>query len=179
MIDTARQRRAQQVEAKYAADLRRLRQAKEDDLQELNERFKVLKNAYRMECMNIKEEYSMKRLETTTKIDHMKDQRTILLRRLQDTTDLEELSVGENELARITSQIETLRASRIRLDRQQHDAFADAENRFEQRCKDNQEERRAINKHYINEAEKLHEAYLQHVEQNRQQREAEEGGDAV
>ena len=38
MIDTARQRRAQQVEAKYAADLRRLRQAKEDDLQELNER---------------------------------------------------------------------------------------------------------------------------------------------
>ena len=29
MIETARQRRAQQVEAKYAADLRRLRQAKE------------------------------------------------------------------------------------------------------------------------------------------------------
>ena len=179
MIETARQRRAQQTEAQYAADLRALRSAKEDDLKAIDERHKVLKNAYNLERLNIKEEYSMKRLETTTKIDHLKDQRTILLRRLQDTTDLEELSVGENELARITSQIENLRASRIRLDRQQHDAIADAENRFEQRCKDNQEERRAINKHYINEAEKLHEAYLQHVEQNRQERESEEGGEVV
>lgn len=176
MIDTARQRRAQQAEAKYAADLRALRAAKETDLKALDDRYKVLKNSFDNERMNIKEEYSMKRLDVTTKIDHMKDQRTILLRRIQDTTDSEELRVAQNELARITSQIESLRASRIRLDRQQHDALADAENRFENRRKDNQEERRAINKHYINKAEELHEAYLQLVEQNRQEREAEEGG---
>lgn len=178
MIDTARQRRAQQAEAKYAADLRALRAAKEDDLKALDERYKVLKNSYNNERVSIKEEYSMKRIDITARIDRLKDQRTILLRRIQDTTDTEELRVAENELARITSQIESFRASRIKLDRQQHDALSDAENRFENRCKDNQEERRAINKHYIDEADKLHEAYLQVVEENRQLRDAEEGGEA-
>ena len=95
MIETARQRRAQQVEAKYAADLHRLRQAKEYELAQVDERHKIIKNSYRMERISIKEEYSMKRLDVTTKIDHLKDQRTILLRRIQDTTDIEELSVGE------------------------------------------------------------------------------------
>ena len=65
------------------------------------------------------------------------------------------------------------------LERQLVCALNDAEAVFDNRCKDNQEERRAINKHYISEAEKLHEAYLQHVEQNRQERESEEGGEAV
>ena len=78
MIDTARQRRAQQVEAKYAADLRRLRQAKEDDLQELNERFKVLKNAYNMERIRIKEDFELRRLNLKTQIECLRDQRANL-----------------------------------------------------------------------------------------------------
>lgn len=178
MIETARQRRAQQAEAKYKADLRALRSAKADDLKALEERYKVLKNAYYMERNSIKEDFAMKRVKVTTNIDRLKDQRTILKQRLQNMTDNEEIYVAENEFARITSELENLRTSRIKLDRQEQDALADAENRFENRCKDGQEERRAINKHYINEAEKLHEAYLQIVEENRQMREAEEGGES-
>ena len=79
----------------------------------------------------------------------------------------------------LTSKIEGLHKQVIGLERQLVCALNDAEAAFDNRCKDNQEERRAINKHYISEAEKLHEAYLQHVEQNRQEREAEEGGEAV
>lgn len=177
MIETARQRRAQQVEAKYAADLRRLRQAKEDELRELDERHKVIKSSYQNERHRIKDDYAMQRLDTTTRIDYLKDQRTILKQRLQCSTDMEEIAVAENEFARISADLEQLRARRITLDRQEHDAMADAEKSFDNRCKENQEERRAITKHYINEAEKLHETYLQHVEQNRQERESEEGGD--
>ena len=176
MIDTARQRRAQQLEAKYAADLRRLRQAKEDDLKALEERHKVLKNAYNLERISIKENFAMKRIELTANIDRLKDQRTILKHRLQSMTYKEDICIAENEFARITSELEHLRSTRVKLDRQEQDALADAENRFENRCKDGQEERRAINKHYINEAEKLHESYLLHVEHNRQERENEEGG---
>lgn len=179
MIETARQRRAQQAEAKHAADLRAMRAAKEEDLKAIDERYKVLKNAYNMERNSIKEDFAMKRVEVTANIDRLKDQRTILKQRLQNMTDNEEIYVAENEFARITSELEKLRTSRIKLDRQEQDALADAENRFENRCKDGQEERRAINKHYINEAEKLHEAYLQIVEENRQLREAEEGGAEV
>lgn len=177
MNDTARQRRAQQVEAKYKKDLQILRQAKDNDLQSLDERYKVLKNSYRQERINIKEEYSMKRVKNTANIDRLKDQRTILKQRLQSMTDNEEIYVAENEFARITTELENLRTTRAKLDRQEQDALDDAESRFEARLKDGQEERRAINKHYINESEKLHEAYLQHVEENRQLRIAEEGGE--
>ena len=178
MIDTARQRRAQQVEAKYAADLRRLRQAKEDDLQELNERFKVLKNAYNMERIRIKEDYSLRRLNLKTQIERLKDQRGNLRHALSiqnDSIDPSDSAMLED----LTSKIEGLHKQVIGLERQLVSALNDAEAAFDNRCKDNQEERRAINKHYISEAEKLHEAYLQHVEQNRQQRESEEGGEAV
>ena len=173
MSDTARQRRAQQVEAKYAADLRRLRQAQQDDLQALDERHKLLKSTYRLSRINIKEEYAMKRLEIKSKIERLKDQRANVRHARSCDLPLD----GLPELDTLTSQIEALQAQHIKLERQEHDAMADAEKRFDARCKINQEERRAINNHYINEAEKLHEAYLQHVEQNRQEREAEEGGE--
>ena len=178
MIDTARQRRAQQVEAKYAADLRRLRQAKEDDLQELNERFKVLKNAYNMERIRIKEGYSLRRLNLKTQIERLKDQRGNLRHALSiqnDSIDPSDSAMLED----LTSKIEGLHKQVIGLERQLVCALNDAEAAFDNRCKDNQAERRAINKHYINEAERLHDAYLQHVEQNRQDRESEEGGEAV
>ena len=173
MSDTARQRRAQQVEAKYAADLRRLRQAQQDDLQALDDRHKLLKSTYRLSRINIKEEYAMKRLEIKSKIERLKDQRANVRHARSCDLPLD----GLPDLDTLTSQIEALQAQHIKLERQEHEAMADAEKRFDSRCKDNQEERRAINKHYINEAEKLHEAYLQHVEQNRQERESEEGGD--
>jgi hypothetical protein len=172
MIDTARQRRAQQVEAKYAADLRRLRQAKDDDLQALDERYKLMKSTYRLSRLNIKEEYAMKRLEIKTRIERLKDQRANVRHARSCDLPLE----GLPDLDTLTSQIEALLASHIKLERQEHDALADAEKHFDVRCKENQEERRAINKHYIAETEKLHEAYLQQVEQNRQDRESEEGG---
>ena len=175
MIETARQRRAQEVEAKYAADRRILRQAKEDDLQELDERFKVLKNSYHLERINIKEDFSMQRLNIKTQIERLKDQRANVRHARSCDLPLD----GLPDLDELTTSIENLQAQLIKLQRQEHAALADAENRFDNRCKDNQAERRAINKHYINETNRLHEEYLQHVEQNRQEREAEEGGAAV
>ncbi len=172
MIDTARQRRAQQVEAKYAADLRRLRQAKEDDLLELNDRSKVLKRAYRLERVNIKEDFALKRLDLKSKIESLKNRRAVARNTMSDLSAAEHRSVLEDFNNSINSFAEQL----IKLERQEHAALTDAEERFDNRCKENQEERRAIYKHYISEAERLHDAYLQHVEQNRQEREAEEGG---
>lgn len=175
MIETARQRRAQQVEAKYAADLRRLRQAKEDDLLELNERYKVLKRSYRLERVNIKENFALKRLDLKSKIESLKNRRAVARNTMSDLSAAEQRSVLEDFNNSINSFVEQL----IKLERQEHAALTDAEERFDNRCKENQEERRAINKHYISEVEKQHEAYLQQVEQNRQERESEEGGAEV
>ena len=176
MIETARQRRAQQVEAKYAADLRRLRQAKEDDLQQLDERYKLLKSTYRLSRVNIREEYAMKRLEIKARVERLKDRRGNLRHAL--SVQNEDIDPSDSAtLDKLTNDINALLAQHIKLGRQEHDALADAEKRFDDRCKANQEERRAINKQYISEAERLHEAYLQQVEQNRQERESEEGGD--
>lgn len=172
MIETARQRRAQQVEAKYAADLRRLRQSKEDDLQELDERYKVLKNAYNMERINIKEDFELRRLNLKTQIEHLRDQRA----RLRHALSVDADTTGLGDLDDITMKINNLQVELIGLDRRRFIALNDAEAKFGTRCKDIADERRALNKHFINEAERLHDAYLQHVEQNRQERESEEGG---
>ncbi len=175
MIETARQRRAQQVEAKYAADLRRLRQAKEDELADLNKRHKLLKNTHRMEVIRIKEEFALRRLNLKTQIEHLRDQRANLRHALSVDAD----TSGLGNLSDLTMQINNLHVELIGLERKMALAMNDADGRFDQREKELAEERRAINKHYINEAERLHEAYLQHVEQNRQERESEEGGSAV
>ena len=173
MTDTARQRRAQQVEAKYAADLRRLRQSKEDELQELDERYKVIKKAFRLERINIKEDFSMKRLNLKSKIESLKNRRAVARNTMSDLSPANQRAVLED----YNNSIDALKEQLIKLERQEFAALTDAEEKFDNRCKENQEERRAINKHFINEAERLHEAYLQHVEQNRQDRENEEGGE--
>ena len=175
MMDTARQRRAQQAEAKHAADLRVLRQAKKDDLQELNARYKLLRGAYNMERIGIKEDYSLRRLNLKTQIEHLRDQRANLRHALSVDAD----TSGMGDLDDLTMRINNLQVEVIGIERKQALALNDAESKFNLRCKDIDDERRAINKHYINEAEKLHEAYLQIVEENRQLRDAEEGGDAV
>lgn len=172
MIETERQRRAQQVEAKYAADLRRLRQAKDDDLQHLDDRSKVLKRAYRLERVNIKEDFALKRLDLKSKIESLKNRRAVARNTSSELSPANQRAILED----FNNSIDIYAAQLIKLERQEYAALTDAEERFENRCKENQEERRAINKHYINEADKLHEAYLQHVEQNRQERESEEGG---
>lgn len=170
---TARQRRAQQVEAKYAADLRRLRQAKEDELKELNERYKVLRRAYRQERVNIKEDFALQRLNLKSKIESLKNRRAVARNTMSDLSAHEQIAVLED----FNNSINSLAEQLIKLERQEHAALTDAEERFDNRCKDNQSERRAINKHYINETTRLQGTYLQHVEQNRLEREAEEGGD--
>lgn len=177
MIETKRQLRAQQAEAKHAADLRALRAEKEDELKALDERNKVLRASHNLDRIKIKEDFAMQRVQITANIDRLKDQRSILKQRLQCMTDNEDIRVAENEFARITSELEKLRTTRIKLDRQEQDALTDAENSFEQRCKDSQAERRAVNKRYVDKAAGLHEAYLLVVEENRQLREAEEGGE--
>ena len=179
MIETKRQLRAQQAEAKHAADLRALRAEKEDELKALDERIKVLRASHNLDRTKIKEDFAMQRVQITANIDRLKDQRSILKQRLQCMTDNEDIRVAENEFARITSELEKLRTTRIKLDRQEQDALTDAENSFEQRCKDSQAERRAVNKRYVDKAAGLHEAYLLIVEENRQLRDAEEGGAKV
>ena len=129
----------------------------------------------KLERISIKEDYSLRRLNLKTQIERLKDQRGNLRHALSiqnDSIDPSDSAMLED----LTSKIEGLHKQVIGLERQQVCALNDAEAAFDNRCKDNQEERRAINKHYISEAEKLHEAYLQHVEQNRQERESEEGG---
>lgn len=167
--------RAQQLEAQYSRKLKDLRQAKEDELAQVDERHKIIKTSYRMERIRIKEDFSLRRLNLKTQIERLKDQRGNLRHALSiqnDSIDPSDSAMLED----LTSKIEGLHKQVIGLERQLVSALNDAEAAFDNRCKENQEERRAINKHYISEAEKLHEAYLQHVEQNRQEREAEEGG---
>ena len=135
----------------------------------------VLKNAYNMERIRIKEDFELRRLNLKTQIECLRDKRANLRHALSiqnDSIDPSDSAMLED----LTSKIEGLHKQVIGLERQLVCALNDAEAAFDNRCKDNQEERRAINKHYISEAEKLHEAYLQHVEQNRQERESEEGG---
>lgn len=172
MIDTARQRRAQQVEAKHAADRRNLRQEKEDALQQLDDRYKVLRASHRMSRINIKEDFRMKRLNLKTQIERKKDLRADVRHARSCDLPLD----GLPDLDTLTTEIEKLLAAHIKLDRQEHDALVDADNKFEALCKDINEERRALNIRYAEAAERLHEEYLQHVEENRQLREAEEGG---
>ena len=128
MIETARQRRAQQVEAKYAADLRRLRQAKEDELAQVDERHKIIKNSYRMERISIKEDYSLRRLNLKTQIERLKDQRGNLRHALSiqnDSIDPSDSAMLED----LTSKIEGLHKQVIGLERQLVSALNDAEAR--------------------------------------------------
>ena len=175
MIETARQRRAQQVEAKYAADLRRLRQAKEDELAQVDERHKIIKTSYRMERIRIKEDFSLRRLNLKTQIAHLHDQRANLRHALSVDAD----TTGMGDLEDFTNRIEALHKQVIGLERQMVTALNDAEAAFDNRCKDTAEERRAITKHYINQADELHQQYLAAVEKNRQARQQEEGGAEV
>ena len=171
-MSTAAARRAQEAEKKYAKALRDLRQQKEDDLRELDGRHKLLKNTHHMRRVQIKEDYAIRRLNLKTQIEHLCDQRANLRHALSVDADV----TGMGDLDDLTTQINNLNVERIGLQRQEAISLQDAESQFEQRDKELAEERRAINKHYINQAELLHDQYLEVVEQNRQLRIQEEGG---
>lgn len=173
-MSTAAARRAQEAEKKYSRELRALREAKENELRELDDRHKLLKNSYHMKRVQIKEDYALRRLNLRTQMERLRDKRANLRHALSVDAD----TTGLGDLDDLTTQINNLHVELIGLQRQEHAALADAENQFEQREKDGQEERRAINKHYINQADELHERYLAIVEQNRQLRIQEEGGES-
>ena len=171
-INTAAARRAQQAESDYTRALRELRQAKEAELAKLDERHKVIRNAYNMKRVNIKEDFALKRLNLKTDIERLRDKRATLRHALSVDADV----TGLGDVDEYTTQIHELSKRLIALQRQETMALQDEEGHFEERCKENQEERRALNRHFVNQAEQLHEQYLAIVEQNRQQRLQEEGG---
>ncbi len=172
---TAAARRNQQTEALYSRQLKDLRQAKEDELAQVDERHKIIKNAYNMERLRIKEDYSLRRLNLKTQIARLHDQRANLRHALSINADV----TGMGDLEDFTNRIESLHKQVIGLERQMVMALNDAEAAYDNRCKENQAERRAINKHYINQADELHQQYLEAVEKNRQARQQEEGGAEV
>lgn len=170
--------RAQQLEAQYSRKLKDLRQAKEDELAQVDERHKIIKTSYRMERIRIKEDFSLRRLNLKTQIERLKDQRGNLRHALSVQDEM--IDSSDNAMLEdFTSRIEALHKQVIGLERQMVSALNDAEAAFDNRCKENQEERRAINKHYINQADELHQQYLAAVEKNRQARQQEEGGAEV
>jgi hypothetical protein len=164
--------RAQQLEAQYSRKLKDLRQAKEDELAQVDERHKIIKTSYRMERIRIKEDFSLRRLNLKTQIAHLHDQRANLRHALSVDAD----TTGMGDLEDFTNRIEALHKQVIGLERQMVTALNDAEAAFDNRCKDTAEERRAITKHYINQADELHQQYLAAVEKNRQARQQAEGG---
>lgn len=177
-MSTAAARRAQELEAKYSRDLRSLRQAKEDDLAQLDERFKLLRSSYNMERIQIKEDIELRRLNLKTQIARLHDKRANLRHALSIQDDRIDPSDAAT-LEDFTTRINNLQVELIGIERKRAVALNDAEAKFASRSKEIAEERRAINKHYINEAELLHEQYLAIVEQHRQLRRQEEGGEAV
>lgn len=174
-MSTAAARRALEAEKKYSREIRALRENKENELRELDERHKLLKSTHRMDIIRIKEDYALRRLNLKTQIEHLRDQRANLRHALSIDAD----TTGLGDLEDFTTRINNLHVELIGLQRREHVSLQDADSRFEQRDKELVEERRAINKHYINEADALHEQYLAIVEQNRQLRIQEEGGVAV
>lgn len=169
---TAAARRSQEAEKNYAKALRDLRQKKEDDLRELDARHKLLKNTHHMRRVQVKEDYALRRLNLKTQIEYLRDQRANLRHALSVDAD----TTGMGDLEDFTSRINNLHVELIGLQRQEHISLQDAESQFELRDQELAEERRAINKHYINQSEQLHDQYLEVVEQNRQLRIQEEGG---
>ena len=174
-MSTSAARRAQQLEAKYSKDLRILRQAKEDELAQLDGRFKLLRSTYKMERLKINEDFELRRLNLKTQIARLHDQRA----NLRHALSVQEEKVDSSDSATLdylTTRINNLQVELIGIERKKVIALNDAESKFNNRSNELAEERRAINKHYINKAEELHEQFLDTVEQRRQERAAQEGG---
>lgn len=169
--------RNQRTEAEYSRERARMNAAKAEELKEVDERYRILKNAYQLERTSIKEQFALQRLNLKTQIERLKDKRADLRHALK----LDAPTEGMGELDDFTTRISNLEAQRIGLSRQEMLRLADAENRFNERSKGTIDERNAILNRYNKLMEDLRDKYIKQVDENRaaarQEREDQEGGE--
>lgn len=169
--------RNQRTEAQYSRARARLLNLKADELKEVDERFRIIRNAYMIERANIKERYAMQRLSLKTQIERLKDKRANLRHALKIDAPTE----GLGDLDDFTKRIDELEAQRIALTRQELMRLVDAENKFNERAKRTADDRKAISDRYHKQLEEMRERYIKQVDENREaarlEREAQEGGE--
>lgn len=170
--------RNQQTEAEYSLARRALMRDKANELREVDERYRIIKNAYTLERTSIKERYALQCLNIKTQIERLQDQRADLRHALR----LDAPTEGMGDLDDYTSRIHDLKAQLIGLSRQELQSLADAEGRYNVRAQETADERKAICEHYNKLMEELRDKYIKQVDDNRaaarQQRENQEGGEA-
>ena len=168
--------RNQRTEAEYSRDRQDLMQHKAQELHEVDERYRIIKNAYQMERATIKEQYALQRLNLKTQIERLKDQRA----NLRNALRLDVPTDGMGDLDDFTTRISNLEAQRIGISRQEIMKLADAEARFNERAQLAADDRKAICAGYNKLMEELRDDYIKRVDDNRaaarQQRENQEGG---
>lgn len=171
--------RNQRTEAEYSRARQALMHNKAQELHEVDERYRIIKNAYQMERMTIREDFSMRSLNLKTQIEHLRDKRSRLRHAMSIGADIE----GMGDLSDLTIQINNIELERVQLPRREHMALADAEARFNERAQLTADDRMAICTHYNKLMEELRDKYIKQVDDNRaaarQDRENQEGGDAV
>ena len=168
--------RNQRTEAEYSRARQDLMQHKAQELHEVDERYRIIKNAYQMERATIKEQYALQRLNLKTQIERLKDQRA----NLRNALRLDVPTDGMGDLDDFTTRISNLEAQRIGISRQEIMKLADAEARFNERAQLAADDRKAICAGYNKLMEELRDDYIKRVDDNRaaarQQRENQEGG---
>ncbi len=171
--------RNQRTEAEYSRARADISRKKAEDLHGVDERYRIIKNAYQMERATIKEQYALQRLNLKTQIERLKDQRADLRHALR----LDAPTEGMGDLDDYTTRIKDLKAQLISTSRRELSALCDAEGRYNNRAQTTADERKAICAHYNKLMEELRDDYIKRVDDNRAaarlQRESEEGGDAV
>lgn len=171
--------RNQRAEAEYSRARQALMHTKAQELHEVDERYRIIKNAYQLERTTIKEQFALQRLNLKTQIEHLKDKRADLRHALK----LDAPTEGMGDLDDFTTRISNLEAQRIGLSRQEIMKLADAEGRFNDRAQIATDERKAICEHYNKLMEELRDKYIKQVDDNRaaarQEREDQEGGAEV
>lgn len=169
--------RNQRTEAEYSRARTKLNERKSQDLQAVDERYRILKNAYMLERTTIKEQFALQRLNLKTQIERLKDQRGNLRHALK----MDAQTDGLGNLDDFTTRINVLEAQRIGLSRQEVMRLAEAEGRYNERAKATADERKAIYAHYHKLMEEMRDSYIKQVDDNRaaarQDRENQEGGD--
>ena len=170
--------RNQRTEAEYSRARQALMQHKAQELHEVDERYRIIKNAYQMERATIKEQYALQRLNLKTQIERLKDQRADLRHALH----LDAPTEGMGDLDDFTTRINDLKAQLISTSRRELSSLCDAEGRYNDRAQTTADERKAICAHYNKLMEQLRDRYIKQVDDNRaaarQQREDQEGGEA-
>ena len=169
--------RNQRTEAEYSRARAAIARKKAEDLHGVDERYRIIKNAYQMERTTIKEQYDLQRLNIKTQIERLKDQRASLRRALNADVPTD----GLGSVDELTDRIAALKSQLIGLSRQELLSLGDAEGRFNDRAQTTADERKAICAHYNKLIEELRDNYIKQVDDNRaaarQDRENQEGGE--